>query len=113
MEIHTGIDIIEIERFKKAYEKYREKFLKKIFFNDELKLLKENLIKLCISFSLKESIWKALPEKTQQKLLFKDIKIGWKENKPFLLKKIRNYKILFSYSINENYVITFVLLIEP
>ncbi|MFN4226817.1 MAG: 4'-phosphopantetheinyl transferase superfamily protein [Candidatus Ratteibacteria bacterium] len=113
MKIYTGIDIIEIERFKKAYEKYKEKFLKKIFFSDELELLKGNIIKLCISFSFKESIWKALPERIQKKLLFKDIRIGWNKDKPFLLKGIENYEIIFSYSINEKYVITFVLLTGP
>ncbi|MGB9677010.1 MAG: 4'-phosphopantetheinyl transferase superfamily protein [Candidatus Ratteibacteria bacterium] len=112
MKIYPGVDLIEIERFKKAYEKYGEKFLKKIFYNDELLLLGKNLTKMCISFSLKESIWKSLPEEIQKKILFKDIKIGWNNN-PFLLQKIENFKVVFSYSINEKYIITVVLLIEP
>ncbi|MCM8784667.1 MAG: 4'-phosphopantetheinyl transferase superfamily protein [Candidatus Omnitrophica bacterium] len=113
MKIYTGIDITEIERFKKAYEKYKEKFLKKIFFNDELEFLKGNLLKMCISFSFKEAIWKTLPEQIQQKLLFKDIKIGWDKGNPFLLEIIENYEIVFSYSTTEKYVVAFVLLIEP
>ncbi|HOK55745.1 MAG TPA: 4'-phosphopantetheinyl transferase superfamily protein [bacterium] len=112
MKIYPGIDLIEIERFEKAYQKYGEKFLKKIFYNDELLYLEKNIIKMCISFSFKESIWKSLPEKIQKKLLFKDIKIGWDNNNPFLLKKIENYEILLSYSITEKYIITTVLLIE-
>lgn len=112
MKIYTGIDIIEIERFKRPYEKYKQKFLEKIFFNDELKYLKKDFIKMCLSFSFKESIWKALPEEIQKKLLFKNIKIGWHKEKPFLMKEIKNYKILLSYSMTEKYIITIVLLIR-
>jgi len=112
MKIYHGVDLIEIERFKKAYEKYGEKFLKKIFFDDEILLSEKKLLKMCISFSFKESIWKSLPEKIQEKLIFKDIKIGWNDNKPYLMKKIKNYKVLLSYSLSDKYVLTVALLIE-
>ncbi len=112
MEINVGVDIIEIERFKEISHRYKERFFKKIFTDEEMKYIKGDILKMCISFSLKESIWKSLPEEIQKKILFKDIKIGWNNN-PFLLQKIENFKVVFSYSINEKYIITVVLLIEP
>ncbi len=110
MEIQVGIDIIEIERFKNAYRKYKQRFLKKIFSAEEIKFIKGDIIKMCISFSLKESIWKSLPENIQKNYTFNKLKIGWKKDTPFLLNKIKNYKLLISYSATEKYVITLVLL---
>ena len=110
MKIYLGIDLIEIERFKKAYKKYGKKFLKKIFTDDEILLCEKNLLKMCISFSFKESIWKSLPEKIQKKLLFKDIKIGWSDDNPYLMEKLKNYNVLLSYSICDKYIITVALL---
>lgn len=111
MEINVGIDIIEIDRFKKICDKYKERFLEKIFSDVEMKYLKEDIIKMCVGFSFKESIWKALNEEIQKKLNFKDIKIIWKNGKPFLVEKIKNCEILLSYSINKKYIITLLLMI--
>ncbi|MCM8818773.1 MAG: 4'-phosphopantetheinyl transferase superfamily protein [Candidatus Omnitrophica bacterium] len=112
MDIQLGIDIVEIYRFEKAYKKYKERFLKKIFSDEEIKYLQGDILKMCISFSFKESIWKALPEKLQKKYYLKEIKIGWKNEKPFLLFKINNCKIILSYSTSEKCVITSVFFIH-
>ncbi|MCX7917940.1 MAG: 4'-phosphopantetheinyl transferase superfamily protein [bacterium] len=112
MKFYVGIDITEIEKFEKAYRKYKENLLKKIFSNYEIEALKGDVLKMCISFSFKESIWKALPEKMQKKLIFNKIKIGWKNGKPFLLEEIENYNYLLSYSITNKYVITLSLLFK-
>lgn len=110
MEIYTGIDILEIERFKRAVERYGNRFLNKIFSPDEIENLKEDILKMCISFSFKESIWKALPDEFQKKIYLKDIEILWKENQPFLINKIENFNSCLSFTLNNKYVITFVLL---
>jgi phosphopantetheine--protein transferase-like protein len=112
MEINAGIDIIEIERFERTYREYKERFLNKIFTPSEKNYLKNDILKMAISFSLKEAIWKTLPEEIQKKTFFKDIKIGWKKEKPFLLNEIENYKFLLSYSISENYAITLVFMLR-
>ncbi|MCS7180349.1 MAG: 4'-phosphopantetheinyl transferase superfamily protein, partial [bacterium] len=91
---------------------YKRRFLKKIFSDEEISYLKEDVFKMCLSFSFKESIWKALPEKMQKKLIFNKIKIGWKNGKPFLLEEIGNYNYLLSYSITNKYVITLSLLFK-
>jgi phosphopantetheine--protein transferase-like protein len=112
MEINAGIDIIEIDRFEKICKKYNKRFVNKIFTPSERKYLKNDILKMAISFSLKEAIWKTLPEEIQKKTFFKDIKIGWKKEKPFLLNEIENYKFLLSYSISENYAITLVFMLR-
>jgi len=109
MEISVGIDIVEIDKFEKIYKKYGERFINKIFTLSEKKYLKNDILKMAISFSFKEAIWKALPDEIQKKFFFKDINIGWKDNKPFLLNKIDNLHFLLSFSYSKKYVITLVL----
>jgi phosphopantetheine--protein transferase-like protein len=112
MEINAGIDIIEIEKFEKTYREYKERFINKIFTPSEKNYLKNDIYKMAVSFSIKEAIWKTLPDKIQKKIFFKDIEIGWRGNRPFLLNEIENCKFLFSFSISKNYVITLVFIIK-
>lgn len=110
MEINLGIDILEIERFQKSYLKYGTKFLKKIFTDEELENMKNDYLKFGVAFSFKESIWKALPSKMQKNYGFKKLKIIFKDGKPVLNMKIKNYKVLMSFSITDKYILTIVLL---
>lgn len=110
MDIQPGIDITEIKRFKKAYKKYKGRFLNKIFSEEEMKYLKGDILKMCISFSFKESIWKALPQQLQKKYHFKKIKIIWNGSENPLLLFERNYKFSLSYLISKKYVITIAFL---
>jgi len=112
MEISVGIDIVEIDKFEKIFKRYGERFINKIFTLSEKEYFKNDVLKMAISFSLKESVWKALPEEIQKKFFFKNINIGWKENKPFLMNKIENYKFLISFSISQNYLITLVFMLR-
>lgn len=111
MEIFIGIDIVEIEKFKKAFNNYGERFLKKIFTPKEILSAQKDLFKLCILFSFKESIWKALPERYQKKINFKNIEILWEnENHLNILNKLRKHKLLYFYSYNFEYVVTFIVI---
>lgn len=110
MEIYTGIDIIEFEKFERVYKKYGEKFLKKVFHPEEVELLKKDILKLCISFSFKEAIWKALPEKEQKKFFLKDLKIIWRNNQPFLFLNYNTYCINLNFSFSKKYIITLAFL---
>ncbi|MCM8804691.1 MAG: 4'-phosphopantetheinyl transferase superfamily protein [Candidatus Omnitrophica bacterium] len=112
MDINVGVDIVEINKFKNICYKYKERFFRKIFSDIEMEYLKKDSAKMCISFSFKESIWKALPEEIQRKIFLKDIKIGWKDNKPFLIEEINNYKFLLTFSLIGRYVVTIVLLLN-
>ncbi|MCM8771519.1 MAG: 4'-phosphopantetheinyl transferase superfamily protein [Candidatus Omnitrophica bacterium] len=112
MKARLGIDILEIERFRKSCEKYGIRFLKKIFSTKEIENMKDDYLKFSIAFSFKESIWKALPDEIQKNYSFKKLKILFKEEKPILLTKIKNYKILMSYSQTGKYILTIVLLLR-
>lgn len=89
MELYTGIDIVDINRFGRAIERYGERFLKRVFTEKELAAIpsKEKNLHLSISFSFKESIWKALPEALQKDFYFRDIEVLWKRRKPLAALK--------------------------
>ena len=108
MKVEVGIDVVEIERFKKAKEEYKDRFLNRIFTEREIRNLpsEEKDLYLCINFSFKEAVWKSLPENLQKRYYFKDIEIGWKDKKPYLLQKPDNMDFSLSFSVSGNYVFT-------
>jgi holo-[acyl-carrier protein] synthase len=62
MIIGIGTDIIEINRIKKSYEKFGERFLKRIFVEEELHYCfskKDPIPSLAIRFAAKEAFVKA------------------------------------------------------
>lgn len=85
MRIYTGIDIVSNFRVKKAYDKFGDKFLKKIYTETEIEYCKSKKDFIgCISarFSAKESVIKAFYKAFGKKLSFKDIEIYGREGKP-------------------------------
>lgn len=64
MIVGVGIDIIEVERIKKAIETYGEHFLKRVFTNREIEYceqFKENkYVHYAVRFSAKEAFSKAI-----------------------------------------------------
>ncbi|MCX8081943.1 MAG: holo-ACP synthase [bacterium] len=89
MEITTGIDIVDIERFEMVVKRYGERFIRRIYTRRELEHLPEinSHFYMAVSFSFKEAIWKALPDEKQKEFYFKDIEIIWKKGKPIPLLK--------------------------
>jgi holo-[acyl-carrier protein] synthase len=58
-----GIDLVKIERMKKAVDKWGEKFLKRIFTKDEIAYCyerKEPYLSLAVRFAAKEALIKAI-----------------------------------------------------
>jgi len=89
VEIYTGIDIIDVERFKDVLERQGQRFLKRVYTERELDSIprgKEALY-LCFSFSFKEAAWKALPVCMQKNCYFKNIEILWTGKGPEVLLK--------------------------
>ncbi|MCM8829507.1 MAG: 4'-phosphopantetheinyl transferase superfamily protein [Candidatus Omnitrophica bacterium] len=84
MEITSGIDIVDIERFEKILERYGSRFIKRVYTERELKGLpeKDRYFYMATSFSFKEAIWKALSDDKQRDFYFKDIEILWERRKP-------------------------------
>ncbi len=101
IQIHTGIDIVENERIKKAYEKFGDRFLKKIYLDSEIQYCKEKLNKYeCLAgrFAAKEAVIKAFNSAFGVNLSFKEIEIKGKKNKPaeILLHLDKNKKNILS-----------------
>lgn len=60
LTLSTGIDLIEIERFKKAIERHGLRFLERVFTSQELSEVGENAASLAARFAAKEAVAKAL-----------------------------------------------------
>ncbi len=94
-----GIDIIEIERVKKNIIKYGDKFLSRIYTENEIaycKNKKKNMYEsFAGKFAAKEAIYKCI-NNSENILSFKDIEIikEEKNNKPKVIIHNENYKKL-------------------
>lgn len=56
----TGIDIIEIPRVKRVFERYGERFLKRIYTDGEIAYCRGRAPQLASRFAAKEAVMKAL-----------------------------------------------------
>ena len=102
MKIKTGIDIIEVDRIKKAIEELGDSFLNRIFTEQEILYCnKSNVMKyqhFAARFAVKEAVFKAISEyiSSREDTLWKDIEvINLESGKPQvnvdkLIKKITN-----------------------
>src|SRR6266446_6921426 len=60
VNIAVGIDIIEVGRVRKVYEKHGERFLKRVFTENEIRQCRGKATRLAGRFAAKEAISKAL-----------------------------------------------------
>ena len=117
-----GVDIIEIERIKATLKKYGEKFINRIFTENEIKYcesFKNSYRKYATKFAAKEAVAKALGTGIG-KIQWKDIEILNSPNgAPYVklnnsakeyFKKINAQKIFLSISDTENLTIAFVII---
>jgi holo-[acyl-carrier protein] synthase len=107
--IGTGTDIAEVQRLKKAIEKWGKSFTGRIFTGRELEYAgsKSNkYIHLAGRFAAKEAVFKAVGNKN---LTFKDIEIiNTADGKPlcrFTTKKAPGIKVHISISHVKNYAV--------
>lgn len=56
----TGVDLVEVERMRGAIERYGERFLKRVFTQQELVEVGSNISSLAARFAAKEAVSKAL-----------------------------------------------------
>ena len=56
----TGVDIIEIPRIKETFDRYGERFLKRVFTHDEIAYCRGRAPNLAGRFAAKEATMKAL-----------------------------------------------------
>jgi holo-[acyl-carrier protein] synthase len=109
MIIGTGVDITEVNRLRKAVEKWGESFLTRVFTDLELSNAKKRVNfypHLAGRFAAKEAVFKALGESD---LNFKDIQIlNDGQGKPYCEihnKKIKAREIHISISHVKNYAV--------
>ncbi|NPA74103.1 MAG: holo-ACP synthase [Epsilonproteobacteria bacterium] len=70
-----GVDIVDIKRFERFYDKYKEKALKRYLNDSEIELSKQKIETLAGFFASKEAISKALGCGIGKELTFLDIRI--------------------------------------
>jgi holo-[acyl-carrier protein] synthase len=58
-ELRVGVDLIEIGRFVSAYQRYGQRFLRRIFTPTELAENEKNMASLAARFAAKEAVAKA------------------------------------------------------
>lgn len=109
MILGTGVDITEVNRLRRAVEKWGDVFLRKIFTEMELENAKTRSTlyqHLAGRFAAKEAVFKALGDK---RLGFKDIQIlNDSDGKPFceiLNKKARKVCVHVSISHVKSYAV--------
>lgn len=85
--INIGIDIVKTERIERMYEKYGERFLKKVFTDEEIKYSmgrKTFLNHLAARFAAKEAFLKALGTGLSKGISLKEIEVKREKGAPFL-----------------------------
>jgi holo-[acyl-carrier protein] synthase len=60
MNLHSGVDLIEIERVQEAIRRHGDRFLNRIFTPLELAEVLDNSASLAVRFAAKEAVAKAL-----------------------------------------------------
>ena len=104
-----GVDIIELDRIKKAVKRWDTHFLNHVFTKEEIAYAKKHkfpIQHLAARFAAKEAIFKAIGDQPQ--LGWKDIEIYKdKHGKPHCKLKLKNFKrkILLSISHTHTYAV--------
>ena len=98
MILGIGIDIIEVERIQKSFEKFGERFLKRILHPDEIKYCLSHRVPapfLAARFAGKEAISKAFGTGIGAQLGWQDMEIGRKPSgEPFVILHEAGQKLL-------------------
>ena len=123
MVIGLGIDIIEIARVKKSIDNYGDRFLEKVFTNEEINYCNSKFNKFqhfAARFAAKEAVYKALASGWQEGLRWKDIEIqndnsGMPSIKPSGKLKTflsENTQLRLSISHSDNYVTSVAIIFK-
>ena len=106
-----GIDIINVERFRKKIFKQNIKFYQRIFLESEIKYclkFKSPYEHFAGKFALKESVIKSIPDK----ISFLDIQISNSRHGPtvkLIGKKSKEYSFLCSFSHEKKFAVAVVI----
>ncbi len=99
-----GIDTVDIDRFKKAFEEKGDKFFSKIFTKKEIeyaKTKKAMYMHMAGKFAAKEAVKKALPNGAKIGLVWSDIEIlNGEDGKPYALLHGRAKEIMDEFNFS-------------
>ena len=129
MIVGIGTDILNLERLNKIFHKYDQKFINRIYGENEIRIAKSKLNNSINyfgkRFSAKEATWKALGPNRGDGLYFKEIEILNDINgnpylyfsgktKRYIEKKEKKFKAKFKFDISLSddapFVIAFVVI---
>ena len=122
--IGTGIDLVEIERIEKTYNRYEKKFAEKVLHEEELKELENSydvIAFIAKRFAVKEAFVKALGTGMRGEVKWRSMYVKHDEKgKPYLeftpefSKEINAWKLDVHISISDekNYAVAQALIIE-
>lgn len=122
MQIKVGTDIIEVERIKTSIENFGEKFLNKIYTQEEIIYCNKNADTkyqhFAVRFAAKEAVFKAISELTSNSLVWKNIEVKNSSNgRPIVIlhgpekEKIDNIDISLSH-VKDTAIATVVVIIK-
>ncbi len=125
MIIGSGIDIIQVERIKKAVEKHGDSFLRKVFTGKEIEYANSKRFAyqhLAARFATKEAVLKAFGGGWSRTMPWKDVEVvNEASGKPNIIlhgaaKKVYNKKkvgkILISMSHTKDHAVANAILVE-
>lgn len=125
MIVSTGVDIVEISRVRKAANKWKGKFLNRIFTDTELKYVKGKKFlyqHLAARFAAKEAVLKAFGDSSINDMEWKNIEIiNNKDGKPIVklvgkarqaMVKRKISEVAVSLSHTKNYAVASVILVS-
>jgi holo-[acyl-carrier protein] synthase len=110
-----GVDIIEIDRVENIIKEFGDRFLEKVFSDEEIKYCKSKAKPsqhFAARFAAKEAVAKALGTGFNENLFLRDIEVRNDLNgKPNVyFKGIKDERFLISISHCEHYVVAFAVL---
>ena len=125
MIIGTGVDIVEISRIRQAANKWKGKFLDRVFTTNELNYSNRKKFiyqHLAARFAAKEAVLKAFGDSSINKMEWKEIEIiNNKDGRPMVrvkgeVKRTMNkrgvYDIIVSLSHTKNYAVANAILVS-
>jgi len=119
----TGVDIVDVRRIERAYDRFGNRFLHRLFSPEEINQLREKksgmIMSLAGKFAAKEAVMKALGVFFENNVYLKDIEVLNKPSgMPFvrlpqrLQIKLTGKKILISISHEKKYAVATALITD-
>ncbi len=93
----VGIDVVDVERFRKILERWGDRFLKKVFSERELELV-GSVESLAVRFAAKEAFLKSLGLGLMKVPLREIEVLGGKGKRPYISSPLKDIKFHVSLS---------------